>query len=619
MPNLYFTNASGDGRWETLANWNTAADGSGNAPSNVPWTNNSSGGAWYGDYQIVDGEGNVGSPVIINCDIGEYVSGVCNISNIVNIFGQDDYGNDPISLSIKGGTFTGSFTNNGNISDGLFWGTLINNGGLFGGTFAGDNSVNNAWNNMWDVSFPFGITGTFTGAYFVNNGSLGDSYFSANSVLVTGPYFTNNGFISSGEFTGDNVTLDGYVSGGVFSGNNASTFLGTAGDGDMDNADNWSNGIPSAEQYAVIASPVTTGTCYGIARCFKTINGGVFNGDITVNARQGYTGGYDITNTIINAGTFLGSFLGNGVTINGGTFSGSDFSIGRLQYSSKWYLEGVSSISNGNFSGASFSSDYTNISGGTFTYENISFTGYTELWVGIYGLISGGTFEIRNLIKNDSVIEYPNIQTTLNGDPYTGIWKSQIWNNGVWVSIAPILYFTNATGNYLWSTLSNWNTQPDGSGTNPTSIPWVDGYYDYDLQGAFSGGIVNVGNSIGADVTGTLNFGAEFVSIAAPCYGGTFASPVVAEGGPIYGGTFLSNVYNIVQGVISGGSFSGAVYNEGASFGGYISGGVFSGDVYNGAEFQSGLITGGTFTGAVYNGADVINVINVSFGNEYGT
>lgn len=607
-PILYYTNSSGDGLWSTLSNWNTAADGSGDVPLNIPWTDDGSGGAWYGDNELV--EANLDSSVTIDCDIGLNVIGTCSISNIVNIFGQDDYGNDPISLSIKGGTFTGSFTNNGNISDGLFWGTLINNGGLFGGTFAGDNSVNNAWNNMWDVSFPFGITGTFTGANFVNNGSLGDSYFSANPVLVTGPYFTNNGFISSGEFIGDNVTLDGYVSGGVFSGNNASTFLGTAGDGDMDNADNWSNGIPSAEQYAVIASPVTTGTCYGIARCLKTINGGVFNGDITVNATQGSVGGYDITNTIINDGTFLENFIGNGVTINGGTFSGSDFSIGGLQYSSKWYLESVSSISNGSFSGANFSSDYTNISGGTFTYENISFTGYIQIGEATYGLISGGTFEIRNLIKNDSVIDYPNIQTTLNGDPYTGIWDGQIWDNGVWVSVVPvtILYYTNASGDGLWNTLGNWNTAADGSGSIATAVPGIDGYSGYDLVEASGGAGVTISpyslypawigedNAIGlCDLQNVIN---NFIILRYV----EFSSDNFINNGEIYGGTFSGN------GFTNSGTISN-YYSNNPTFTGYnfvnnnnIVGGEFNinGFVNNGTIDYQNITT--NYDGVPYTG-----------------
>jgi len=35
---LYYTNASGDATWENLANWNTAADGSGDNPTEVPWS-----------------------------------------------------------------------------------------------------------------------------------------------------------------------------------------------------------------------------------------------------------------------------------------------------------------------------------------------------------------------------------------------------------------------------------------------------------------------------------------------------------------------------------------------------------------------------------------------------
>jgi hypothetical protein len=35
---LYYTNSSGDGKWRTLSNWNTASDDSGENPTEIPWT-----------------------------------------------------------------------------------------------------------------------------------------------------------------------------------------------------------------------------------------------------------------------------------------------------------------------------------------------------------------------------------------------------------------------------------------------------------------------------------------------------------------------------------------------------------------------------------------------------
>ena len=109
MDNLYYTNASGDSNWETLTNWNTAADGSGDNPTNIPWTYDGSGGAWYGDADLIDATGGNGISINSSIDPNGVVTGTCDIVSINN------------NSIIDGGTFSGdNFTNNYVIYGGTF-------------------------------------------------------------------------------------------------------------------------------------------------------------------------------------------------------------------------------------------------------------------------------------------------------------------------------------------------------------------------------------------------------------------------------------------------------------------------------------------------------------------
>jgi hypothetical protein len=96
MPNLYYTNASGDSTWETLTNWNTAEDGSGDNPTNIPWTDDGAGGAWYADTDLVDASNYSGVNINSTIDPNIAVTGTCNIFRINN------------NATIYGGTFSGS-------------------------------------------------------------------------------------------------------------------------------------------------------------------------------------------------------------------------------------------------------------------------------------------------------------------------------------------------------------------------------------------------------------------------------------------------------------------------------------------------------------------------------
>ena len=205
MANLYFTNASADFNWETLTNWNTAADGSGSNPAHIPWTDNGSGGAWYGDYDLQDNgtgisgatinygttiaSGVTGQCMIAISNVGEINSGTWNayvqneIDSINNYIGVINGGLLTYQIfnygTINGGTFTGSgFNNSGTINGGTFTGSGFNNSGyIYGGTFSGDNSYNNG-------GTIYG--GTFTGSgFFNNNGYIYGGTFLPQAIIVT--------------------------------------------------------------------------------------------------------------------------------------------------------------------------------------------------------------------------------------------------------------------------------------------------------------------------------------------------------------------------------------------------------------------------------------------------
>jgi hypothetical protein len=177
MANLYYTNASGDYTWENLANWNTAADGSGSNPTEIPWTETD--GSTSAS-NLIDASGGAGVTISQNTfttiDPNGVVSGTCDISSIT-ANGQ---------AMINGGAFTGA---NFQLLDGI----------IHGGTFTGDYFTNN-----------YGgiLGGTFTGNYVsnVSMGSIQDALFAGNNFLnggdgtscvCTNITFTGNGFTNA--------------------------------------------------------------------------------------------------------------------------------------------------------------------------------------------------------------------------------------------------------------------------------------------------------------------------------------------------------------------------------------------------------------------------------------
>lgn len=250
MPKFYFTGLGDGSSWESLGNWNTALDGSGDSPTNIPWTDDGDGGAWYSDYDL--GEGgyvatvNTGTIIDPNHAVtGEFTLGLVNYGTISggNFPSHPDaylYNNFNNNGTINGGVFGPYFNNIGTIDDGEFPGDNVNNGTSYGGagiinggTFSGNSFTN------YNSSYIDG--GTFSGASLTNNSGaiINGGTFSASVAnqaqesYIAGGTFTgsvgNSGYISGGEFSGS-VTNDNSIGGGLFSGsvgNNYSISGGT--------------------------------------------------------------------------------------------------------------------------------------------------------------------------------------------------------------------------------------------------------------------------------------------------------------------------------------------------------------------------------------------------------
>lgn len=141
-----------------------------------------------------------------------------------------------------------------------------------------------------------------------------------------------------------------------------------------------------------------------------------------------------------------------------------------------------------------------------------------------------------------------------------------------------IWYFTNASGDFLATTLTNWNSAIDGSGSTPTNVPWVEGYFDDDLvyagTGLSEGGysILFDGLSISPSVIGTCDI-PSIKFLGATVASGTFTGDgLVFQGCTITGGTFTGSSLTLVEGSVSGGTFTGGGLTNSSNS---ISGGAF--------------------------------------------
>jgi hypothetical protein len=147
MANLYYTNAGGDRQWTTLVNWNTAADGSGDTPTEAPWSGDT--GGQTDQYDLVDASGGAGVLYSGNQDPFDLFYRTCFIPNVT--FNSNlNYGrvwagtNLTNNSTINSGKFeiTG-FTNNGTINYSAI--TITSGGSPFTGVWQGQLWSNGSW------------------------------------------------------------------------------------------------------------------------------------------------------------------------------------------------------------------------------------------------------------------------------------------------------------------------------------------------------------------------------------------------------------------------------------------------------------------------------------------
>lgn len=244
------------------------------------------------------------------------------------------------------------------------------------------------------------------------------------------------------------------------------------------------------------------------------------------------------------------------------------------------YLGSWGAIYDGTYThdGFNYSIAPSNINGGLFTGNNgyIGGTMYDGVITGSglfnLGTILGGTFEITGF-TNAGTIDFPNINVTSGGVPFTGTWEGQEWVDGAWQR--PKIYWIGGVSD-AWEYSSNWNFSADGTGASPSPAPWVpinneEGqeidttYKEYDLvvSPLFTppeGGI-QINGSIGSSVAGTCSLPLVYMlylmgdqtSVRSGIWTGVFS---ISGFTSITGGTFTGGVIN-QNGMLLGGTFSG--------------------------------------------------------------
>ncbi len=159
-----------------------------------------------------------------------------------------------------------------------------------------------------------------------------------------------------------------------------------------------------------------------------------------------------------------------------------------------------------------------------------------------------------------------------------------------------------------WDDTANWTANFDGTGANPSEIPWTgETTKDDDLEegqnypgycesyATLDGGTgicsIVVISIFSSTINGGTFTGFAFSNYGGYIHGGTFTGSDFANNGTIYGGTFTGE-YFANNNEIFDGTFTGSYFSNNN---GYIYGGTFTGSgFYN----SSGYIYGGAFTGS---------------------
>jgi hypothetical protein len=359
-------------------------------------------------------------------------------------------------------------------------------------------------------------------------------------------------------------------------------YTNASGDGTWENLSNWNTAADNSGSNPTEVPWTDTDGSTSASNLLDATGGDGVSINSTIDPNGDVTGTCDIpyirsnpawgseSGGIIYGGTFTGSNVTNEGTILGGTFTGQWFSN-----------EYNGNITGGLFTGSGFTNGpFATISGGSFlggNFQNIA-----------PAFLASCTLEISGFYNGGASPSYSSISITLGGTPYTGTWQGQIWNNGSWVSVAP-LYYTDASGDGTWENLSNWNYSPDGSGANPTEIPWS----EVDNSTSASD-LIDASGGAGVTIDSAYIGGYEGIGITGSCDIPNITNNSTIEDGTFTGDNFTNN------GNIGGGynpsvpTFTGDNFTNNGS----ISAGTYSGS--NFTNSSSGIINGGLFQYAVF-------------------
>jgi len=157
VPTLYWKKVSVPPIWNSLGNWFTDAAATAQA-ANVPWV---AGDSSYLAYDLAYATGQSGTVTLT--DIVAAAAGSCSLTctNSSHVRGGIFTGTFTNNLGrTYGGTFTGAFTNNYAVYGGLFTGTFANNYEVYGGIFTGSFSGGTVYAGYWWSEGSMWIDGT---------------------------------------------------------------------------------------------------------------------------------------------------------------------------------------------------------------------------------------------------------------------------------------------------------------------------------------------------------------------------------------------------------------------------------------------------------------------------
>jgi hypothetical protein len=257
------------------------------------------------------------------------------------------------------------------------------------------------------------------------------------------------------------------------------------------------------------ALPATGDTIYISASVSTPPSTEVTLNHIYIDGPPNYYAGVNLTG-ITGDATVAGSNYNyiQGALTGNVTFYGTSFNNGTITGDTTFYDNSSNwAIVNGNATFNDTSYQYTGTVNGNATFNDFSMN--TSGWVfgdatfNDYSSNYNNMSSVPSVITGNAIVNYPAerpLSGTVTGF-ITYVWPSGNSGNGVWGniyyiddtastldqngdgrwngfdyihgSIVSTIYYTNTSGNGQWSTLTNWNSLANGSGSTPPSIPWT--------------------------------------------------------------------------------------------------------------------------------------------------